>query len=190
KRYDDALMACDHILAVDRKDRLALICRGNALFGLRRFADALASFDDALAIDPNDVMAHDAVVGVALAACDWGRVERLSAALFNRKDAELPVVPFQLLLLCDNPELHLNCARNFHANLFRSRSSGTHVRSRLPHGRIRIGYLSSDFREHAVSHLVAALIERHDRARFEVVGISFGADDGSTMRHRLVAAFD
>jgi predicted O-linked N-acetylglucosamine transferase (SPINDLY family) len=61
---------------------------------------------------------------------------------------------------------------------------------RYGHDRIRIAYLSADFRSHAVSHLLAGLIERHDRARFETIALSFGPDDGSEMRSRLSSAFE
>ena len=56
--------------------------------------------------------------------------------------------------------------------------------------RIRLGYLSSDFQRHATGSLIAELLERHDRTRFEVFGYCFSADDGSDMRKRLLAAFD
>ena len=57
-------------------------------------------------------------------------------------------------------------------------------------GRLRIGYLSSDFHDHATAYLIAELIERHDRDRFEIHGYSYGADPGGAMRARLVSAFD
>jgi len=47
-----------------------------------------------------------------------------------------------------------------------------------------------DFRQHAIAYLLAELYERHDRSRFEVIGISLGEDDGSEMRARLIRAFD
>jgi protein O-GlcNAc transferase len=56
--------------------------------------------------------------------------------------------------------------------------------------RRRIGYLSSDFHDHAVSHLAIGLLENHDRARHEIVAYSFGPDDRSPLRGRLVGAFD
>jgi len=58
------------------------------------------------------------------------------------------------------------------------------------HDRIRIGYLSSDFRAHAMAFLVAELFERHDRERFEIYGYCTSEDDGSAIRQRLIAAFD
>ena len=57
-------------------------------------------------------------------------------------------------------------------------------------GRLRIGYLSSDFHDHATAYMIAELIERHDRDRFEVHGYSYGPDPGGHMRARLVSAFD
>src|SRR5262249_10497092 len=57
-------------------------------------------------------------------------------------------------------------------------------------GKIRIAYLSADFRQHPVANLLVDLIERHDRSRFDVTAISFGRDDSSEIRTRLVRAFD
>src|SRR5215471_6924702 len=63
--------------------------------------------------------------------------------------------------------------------------------TRIPgDGGLRIGYLSSDFRQHATAVLAAGLFERHDRTRFSVVGYSTGENDGSPMRARLAAGFD
>jgi predicted O-linked N-acetylglucosamine transferase (SPINDLY family) len=56
-------------------------------------------------------------------------------------------------------------------------------------GKIRIGYLSNDFHDHATLLLLIEMFEAHDRAHFEVHGFSFGADDGKAMRRRLCAAF-
>jgi len=50
--------------------------------------------------------------------------------------------------------------------------------------------LSGDFRQHVIGYLLAELIELHDRDRFEVIGVSFGIDDRSDIRARLVGAFD
>jgi predicted O-linked N-acetylglucosamine transferase (SPINDLY family) len=51
--------------------------------------------------------------------------------------------------------------------------------------RLRIGYLSWDFRNHAVAHLLGHLFARHDRSRFEVIAYSSGPNDGSEYRKRI-----
>ncbi len=56
--------------------------------------------------------------------------------------------------------------------------------------RIRVAYLSADFHRHATAHLIAELFEIHDRNRFEIIGVSYGPDDGSNIRSRLIKSFD
>jgi predicted O-linked N-acetylglucosamine transferase (SPINDLY family) len=56
--------------------------------------------------------------------------------------------------------------------------------------RIRLGYLSSDFQQHATALLAIELFEAHDAARFELHAYSYGADDGQGMRQRLAQRFD
>jgi predicted O-linked N-acetylglucosamine transferase (SPINDLY family) len=58
------------------------------------------------------------------------------------------------------------------------------------HDRIRIAYLSADFHSHATAALMAGVFESHDRTRFQTVAISFGPDDRSEMRARLMPAFE
>jgi predicted O-linked N-acetylglucosamine transferase (SPINDLY family) len=73
---------------------------------------------------------------------------------------------------------------------FRAVAAAPHV-ARSPaqrRDRIRIGYLSSDFQEHAVAYLIAEVLELHDRERFEIFAYSHGPDDRGAMRPRLQAA--
>ncbi|MGJ5175251.1 UDP-N-acetylglucosamine-peptide N-acetylglucosaminyltransferase [Bradyrhizobium oligotrophicum] len=56
--------------------------------------------------------------------------------------------------------------------------------------RLRVGYLSNDFHDHATAHLLVEALEAHDRARCELHAFSFGADDRGPMRGRLHDAFD
>lgn len=56
--------------------------------------------------------------------------------------------------------------------------------------KIRIGYLSSDFHEHATALLLVEMLELHDRERFEIFAYSYGPDDGKGMRQRLEKTFD
>jgi protein O-GlcNAc transferase len=65
-------------------------------------------------------------------------------------------------------------------------SEFTHSRSL--DGRLRIGYLSNDFRNHATSHLMKSLFSLHDRANFEIFAYSFGADDNSEYRRYISAS--
>jgi predicted O-linked N-acetylglucosamine transferase (SPINDLY family) len=56
--------------------------------------------------------------------------------------------------------------------------------------KIRLGYLSNDFHDHATALLLIETLEAHDHSMFEVSAYSYGADDGGAMRPRLLRAFD
>lgn len=56
--------------------------------------------------------------------------------------------------------------------------------------KLKIGYLSADFRLHPLAFLITELIEQHDRTQFEIVAYSYGMDDKTTERKRLQKAFD
>ena len=56
--------------------------------------------------------------------------------------------------------------------------------------RIRIGYLSADFRRHPVAQLMVETFEQHDRKHFHITAYAYGRDDGSEMRRRLERTFD
>ena len=88
------------------------------------------------------------------------------------------------------PAEQLLCAQEWSQIIAQDSAPGfVHTRSCSPR-KIRLGYLSADFRDHPVAWVIAEIIERHDRARLEVFGYSYGPDDASALRHRLEAAFD
>ena len=57
-------------------------------------------------------------------------------------------------------------------------------------GKIRIGYVSGEFRDQATAHLMAGLYESHDREKFRITGYDNGWNDKSAVRRRLEAAMD
>jgi predicted O-linked N-acetylglucosamine transferase (SPINDLY family) len=93
--------------------------------------------------------------------------------------------------LSNSPEDLLKCVRIFADHLFPSKAASKHLwRGEVyTHDKIRLAYLSPDFREHPVGHLMAGIIEHHDKSKFETIGISLGIDDNSLLRSRFKNAF-
>ncbi len=86
--------------------------------------------------------------------------------------------------------LHFAAARRFASRRFAVTPEPMCCGPRRHRERIKVAYLSADFRRHPVGQLTAELFVRHDRRRFEVVGISFGPNDGSEVRARIAASLD
>ncbi|MDB5819205.1 MAG: repeat-containing protein [Rhizobacter sp.] len=102
--------------------------------------------------------------------------------------AGMPTTPFAHVVLFDDPADQLVAARNSARYLAQDRIALPFLGARTEAeraGRIRVGYVSSDFHQHATSILMAEMLETHDRSRFEVFLYSHGKPDGSEMRTRI-----
>ena len=122
--------------------------------------------------------------------------ERISKYwLANPDEEQDSKAPFATLLLTDDPQfLYKDClgfADWTQLVKGKERRSCSSSRPRLPSDRkIRIGYVSPDFRNHAVCHLVSDLIGSHDRTTFEVYGYGISYYDNSEYREKIIKNFD
>ena len=158
---------------------------------LGRLEDAAATFEDLLKRDPKQVGLRGLIFELKLGVCDWSDYDATVADLSVRvARGERADNPFNFSWYNLSAAAEARCVEIFAAREW------TSPRQLLPpspsywHERIRLAYFSPDFREHPISYLFAGLIERHDRSRFEVCGISFGPDDGGPTRARLERSFD
>ena len=191
RRFEEALTSYDQALAAEPDRAGTFNNRGYALQELNRFEEALASFETVMALDPTHKHALGGAADCALKLCDWTRRQELDGALRRQvTEARSIVYPFVLLGYSDDAALHLTGARQFIQDRIGVPPRPSSLAAGARNERIRLAYMSADFRGHPVAHLVAELFELHDRSRFEVIGISLGPDDRSDMRARLVRAFD
>ena len=102
--------------------------------------------------------------------------------------------PFAALLATDDGQFLLNEAKQFAEwttlipNKIKRSSLG--VTKPIPNEKIRVGYVSADFRNHAVCHLITDLIAQHNRDEFEIFGYSISMLDQSPYRQQIAASFD
>jgi predicted O-linked N-acetylglucosamine transferase (SPINDLY family) len=123
--------------------------------------------------------------------CDWQDIEETSDKLMRAvKSGERVISPFSMLAIPCSPDQQQQCARIFARDKFPASSTPAWRGERYQHDRIRLGYFSGDFRDHPVAQVIAELLERHDRSRFEIVGYSFGQDTQDPWRRRLESSFD
>jgi predicted O-linked N-acetylglucosamine transferase (SPINDLY family) len=95
-----------------------------------------------------------------------------------------------MLSASDDPAEQLAASRRYvEKNILKNVQSMSNKRG-YGHQRLRIGYLSSDFGSHAVSILIAELLELHDREKVEVYGFCWTKEDGTPLRARMIAAMD
>ena len=152
---------------------------------------ALAGFERALGLDPDLPFGLGAWLQAKLAECDWTGLPALSARIAQGVRAgALVAEPHVLLRIMADEALLQRCARTYSAARFPPATRPTGRRLSRSDGRIRLGYLSGEFRAHATSALLAEVWSLHDRKAFELIAFDNGWDDGSPMRRRVEGAFD
>ena len=98
--------------------------------------------------------------------------------------------PYHLLAVPCSAADQLACATTYIARTIPPVAPPLWAGERYSHERIRIAYLTSDLRHHAVASLVVGLFEAHDKTRFETTAIVFGPGDDSDIRRRALQSFD
>jgi predicted O-linked N-acetylglucosamine transferase (SPINDLY family) len=189
QRFDEAVASFDRVLALRPDSAQTWSSRANALFEQKRYEEAIADYDKALALDPEYGSARGYRLLAKLWCCDWRNLESDIADVSARLRAGARVIqPFGNLMISRDPADQLLCARLW------SRGEGTRPPlwrgQRYTHDKIRVAYLSGDFCVHPVSILMAGVFDAHDKSRFETTAISFGPDDGSALRTRVMKSFD
>ena len=191
RRHSEAIESFSRALALKPQDREALSNRGTAYFETRRFDQAAADYDALFKLAPDfPFAAGNAALGRAY-CCDWRFVKKDRDRIHAGLQAGHAVVsPHASTLIVADPFDQLSAAQVWVAQRCPASPAPLWKGERYNHERIRVAYLSSDYYSHATAYLAAGLFEAHDGARFETVAISFGPDDTSDMRARLVKAFD
>jgi predicted O-linked N-acetylglucosamine transferase (SPINDLY family) len=184
---DEALRAYGTAAKLDPQRAIYRTNLATLLHELGDLDGAVQAAKDALDLDPEDVSALAQLRFLRTDICDWtdfaDDVERLSRLIATDT---LAVNPFPLLACIDDPETHRRAA----ASMLPDPGPPPAFSPRDAQARIRIGYFSADFHNHATMRLLGEVLEAHDRERFEIVAFSFGPDRSDSWRARTVAAVD
>ena len=169
---------------------------GNVQRELGQLDLAIASYEQALKINPQLYHAKVHLIHQKQHICDWDSlnndIQQVREWVSSQPQAQIS--PFAFLAMPGTTaEEQKQCADNWvkkrYAELIQQGTELNFHKSDS-HGKMRIGYLSADFRLHPLAFLISELIELHDRAEFEIHAFSYGINDKSSARTRLEKAVD
>ena len=188
KRFAEARESFSRALAIDPDDVAALQHRGNLVWlEFRDFDAALSDLERAVALKPGQPNLLGDLVYVKMQCGDWRDRARDKALLDDGvRSGKTVVQPFIYQALSESPADLQACAVIHSKRHFSTVTAGQAIKR---DGKIRIGYLSGEFRQQATAYLTAGLYECHDKSKFEVTAFDNGVSDNSPTRHRLEAAF-
>ena len=173
----------------------AYVQLGLARTACGELGQGIALLRHAIALDPERIGHAADLCWLRLLACDWTGLEsEFAQSLDAHLRAGRPFAPFTLLAFgVPNQDLLLWTRAWGEQHVGVGRRPLTHhdrVGTTRSRERIRLGYLSADFKDHATVLLITEMIESHDRSRFEVFGYNIGAIDDSQRCRRVLRAFD
>lgn len=198
-RVDDGLKGFQRAIDLGLRDPQILKNLGITLFVQNRNEEAISILREYLVNQPDDVLAHCSALFAELKLCRWqyldGLHDKLMLPALAWSGEGVPPPPFMLHLIpMDSTEAeHLRIAEFFARYVCQKIDTNRFAgqwRKRSPGDRIRLGYVSSDYRYHPVAQLMLGMFKRHDRRRFEVIAYSLHPDDGSSYRRRVEAEVD
>jgi protein O-GlcNAc transferase len=189
---DNALADYQRVTELDDQHFHAFYNTGSVLQILNRHEEAIGSFQKALEIKPDYVAACSALAHSLQQCCKWDDLEAIRERVIalTRKEmasgSEITTSPFNLLQLSAPGDVRLAAAQHL-ASLFKHASADNSAQNfdyDWPKGdKLRIGYISPDFRNHSVGHSFLELLEAHDHDRFEFFGYhTSSAQDDITAR--------
>jgi predicted O-linked N-acetylglucosamine transferase (SPINDLY family) len=190
-RRDEALESFERALELKPEFPQALRLRGDMLLALQRPAAAAQCYEQLLQSNPASEYTAGALLHALQSAADWSaRIasasrERVHEAVLSGMRADSP---FSFLSVADSPAAQLQCAQTFVSDRCPA-AAALWSGERYRHDRIRVAYVSGDFRTHAVSHLLAGVFEQHDRKRFETFAVSLRPAEQSALGQRVRGAF-
>jgi len=190
--FEDARLAHEKALALNPNYGEALSNLGNALLELKKGDEAFECYQKAFALKPLHPYLMGQFLAAKLTSCQWDGIEASVEKMLNLVDQDYAVcIPFALLQTSASLDLQKHCAEILVADRCPSNSPNAFpVQAKSPGEKIRIGYFSSDFRDHPVGILMENLVRFHDRSTFEIIGFFLNSPTGDAVESQLSNLFD
>ncbi|XP_028121686.1 probable UDP-N-acetylglucosamine--peptide N-acetylglucosaminyltransferase SEC isoform X1 [Camellia sinensis] len=160
---------------------------------------AIKSYKQALFLRPDFPEATCNLLHTLQCACDWDDRGKMFIEVEGilRRQIKMSIIPsvqpFHAIAYPLDPMLALEISRKYAAHC-----SVTAARYSLPpfnhpaplpirggNGRLRVGYVSSDFGNHPLSHLMGSVFGMHNRENVEVFCYALSPNDGTEWRLRI-----
>jgi predicted O-linked N-acetylglucosamine transferase (SPINDLY family) len=190
KRFNEALEAYEQATRLSPDYAQAWANKAAFLHDQKQYLQAIAAYEEALRLDPAIHYAAGEMLHAKMKICDWScfsvEINSLEKAI---EDDKLASSPFPVVVTSSSEAMNYEVARLYARDQFPVIAHPKfHLRE--VNKKIRIGYFSNDYFNHATAYLMAELFELHDRQKFEIFAFSFSPETHDEMQKRLKKNFD
>eukprot|EP00002_Diphylleia_rotans_P022014 TRINITY_DN4304_c0_g2_i1.p1 TRINITY_DN4304_c0_g2~~TRINITY_DN4304_c0_g2_i1.p1 ORF type:complete len:1100 (-),score=241.30 TRINITY_DN4304_c0_g2_i1:2731-6030(-) len=199
-RLPEAIANYQRALQLDPKNIVARNYLGNGFKDSGKHPEAVVEYKKVLEVEPCHPAALANMVHSQLFISDWTDREeilnRLKKVMYDQiEKGETPfILPFHAVgYPFDEKEMY--ALARAHGKALEQVVDKYRLKvfppSKIPEGKkIRLGYVSSDFANHPLSHLMQSIFGLHNRSKFEVYCYALTPDDGSDWRKKIMTESD
>lgn len=164
---------------------------GNAYLALEDYQSALLNLGKTLVLDEGFDYMKGLFLYTKLKVSDWSNYEKEINEISDGilRDEKISTC-FSVVTLLDDPRLQKMAASLWAKDCCPENKSLGHIKKHTKKEKIRIGYYSCDFHNHATMWLMISMLEGHDRNKFEIYAFSYGGDSHDELRFRAIQGVD
>ena len=154
---------------------------------LKNYAQAEEALEQSLRINPRQPGVIQHWIHIRQKACQWPVYKPLPGVSF----AEMRrfTSPLAMLALTEEPTEQLAVSQAFVARTYGHTQENLCQGAPWQHARLRIGYVSADFREHAVGFLLPTFLAGHPLDRVELYAYDYSREEATAVRHTIKSRF-
>lgn len=186
RRFDEALESLDRAMEIDKPSAAHYRVRADILRQMGRKDEAVDVLEEGFRKGLKEPAYVGGLLHQKMMQARWDGIEPLQRICDTEVDQNNM---FTALATSHDRAMLLAIARAQTSSLNELLKTVPAPAVRLKPDRLRIAYLSADFRAHPVARLVVGMLERHDRDRFDVIGVQLAEQDHSDIGNRIRAAF-
>ena len=191
KKIELAIKSYDQAIKINPNHIYSHNNKGYALQKLKKIDASIECFYNVLKINPNFDFLLGELIHAKSKICDWNSFNKDIETLKNKiNEKKKSSTPFPVLQLYDSPSIQKKTAEIYVEEKFYNKEIPKPFSTVSKNNKIRLGYYSADFYNHAMSYLLAGLFKQHDKTKFELFAFSFGPEKKDEMSKKIPNYFN
>ncbi len=154
---------------------------------LKNYPQAESALEQSLRLDPEQTGVIQHWVHIRQKACSWPVYKTLPGISYAQM--RRATSPLAMLALTEDPAEQLSNSQGFVARTYTQPQERLCAGRQYQHQRLRIGYVSADFREHAVGFLLPPMLASHPADQYELYAYDFTKEENTAQRAAIKACF-
>ena len=170
KKYNLALKAYNKAINLKGDFAMTHSNRGDLYYNLKKYDLALKDYSKAIKFKQNLDYVFGKYMGTNMYLNQWDNFDlHIKKIKEGIKGREKIINPFNLLSLIDDPQLHKIVSNQYSKLDCDKNTKKTKI---IKNKKIKLGYFSADFKNHAVLYLMLDVFKNHDKSKFEIYGFN------------------